>query len=207
MAKGLPRSLAKTAGDSNGMPLTNPSTSYTLPAWNENSRICTSRPSLLVGSERFGDVAPHPRAGSPRLLEPLERLVATDGRLRVGVGRGGHPLRKIELAVNASEVVTETLREWLDERSPVNFDAVVQKKLSAVSREPLVRPRGRKLDDEFYRRVSFAYRDAVRRGLNPAKTIAADTKTPMSTVNRWIAEARKPERGYLPQTTSGKVRV
>ncbi len=120
---------------------------------------------------------------------------------------GDIPLRKIELAVNASEVVTETLREWLDERSPVNFDAVVQKKLSAVSRERLVRPRGRKLDDEFYRRVSFAYRDAVRRGLNPAKTIAADTKTPMSTVNRWIAEARKPERGYLPQTTSGKVRV
>lgn len=115
------------------------------------------------------------------------------------------PWRKIELAVNANEAVTETLEEWLDRKSPVDFDSAVQAALDKVPRMRLKRPSGRKLEDEFFGEVAFAYRDAVRRGRDPAKTIAADAKTPISTVNRWISEARKPERGFLPPTQRGRV--
>jgi hypothetical protein len=115
------------------------------------------------------------------------------------------PLRKIELAVNATEVVPETLEEWLDKPSPVDFPGAVQAALEPVLPTRLKRPRGRKLDDDFYREVAFAYRDAVRRGSNPAKTMAADAKKPVSTVNRWIGRTR--ELGYLPPTEPGRVSV
>ena len=32
------------------------------------------------------------------------------------------PLHKIEFAVNANTVVTETLEKWLNKKSPVDFD-------------------------------------------------------------------------------------
>jgi hypothetical protein len=115
------------------------------------------------------------------------------------------PLRKIELAVNATDVVTETLEKWRDKPSPVDFGSAVQSALRSYSRMRLKRPSGRKLDDDFYRGVAFSYRDAVRRGLNPAKTLAADANKPVSTVNRWIGEAR--ERGHLPRTEPGRVSV
>jgi hypothetical protein len=113
------------------------------------------------------------------------------------------PLHKIELAVNANPVVTETLEKWLNRKSPVDFAGAFGAALKRVPRIPLKPPAGRRLDDSFYREVAFAYRDAVRRGLNPAKTIAADTHKPASTVNRWIAKAR--ELGYLPPTEQGRV--
>jgi hypothetical protein len=115
------------------------------------------------------------------------------------------PLRKIELAVNANSVVTEALVDWLDRKSPVDFPGSIETTLEKVPRTPLRRPASRKLDDDFYREVAFAYRDAVRRGLQPGKTIAADTKAPASTVNRWIGGAR--ERGFLPPTEPGRVKV
>jgi hypothetical protein len=113
------------------------------------------------------------------------------------------PLHKIELAVNANSVVTETLERWLNRKSPVDFDGAFGAALKRVPRTSLKPPTSRKLDDDFYREVAFAYRDAVRRGLNPGKTIAADTKKPASTVNRWIGETR--QRGYLPPAEPGKV--
>lgn len=115
------------------------------------------------------------------------------------------PLRQIELAVNANDVVTDALEQWLDEPSPVDFESAVEGTLERVPRKRFKRPRGRKLGDDFYREIAFAYRDAVRRGLNPAKTIATDADTPLSTVNRWIGETR--ERGYLPPTEPGRVTV
>jgi hypothetical protein len=113
------------------------------------------------------------------------------------------PLRKIELAVNAADVVTETLEKWLNRKSPVDLAGAFRAALKRVPRTPLRRPAGRKLDEDFYREVAFAYRDDVRRGLNPGKTIAADTGKPTSTVNRWIGEARR--RGFLPAAEPGKV--
>lgn len=67
----------------------------------------------------------------------------------------------------------------------------------------LRRPKGRKIHATFYRNVATAYRDAVRRGLQPRKTIVADTGASDATVARWIGEARK--REYLPPAEPGKV--
>ncbi len=69
----------------------------------------------------------------------------------------------------------------------------------------LKRPPRNKLDDDFYRQVATAYRKAVAAGLPPGDTIAKNSDVPKGTVNRWIAEARKPERGFLPPGEPGKV--
>jgi hypothetical protein len=103
------------------------------------------------------------------------------------------PLARIEAAVNADE----RIRRWV-------ADGVKRK---AGPRHKLKRPAAGRLDDQFYREVAAAYVDAVAHGLPPAKTLAEDSDTPQGTVNRWIAEARSPERGLLPKTTPGKARA
>ena len=86
-----------------------------------------------------------------------------------------------------------------------DLPAAFESTYKQVQRKRLKRPAGRKLGDDFYQEVAWTYRDAVIRGLDPGKTIAADTGAPASTVNRWIAAARDPARGYLPPTEPGRV--
>jgi hypothetical protein len=114
------------------------------------------------------------------------------------------PLHRAELAFNALEM-SETLRDQLKRPVPADLDSAIYELYRAEPRKQLQRPATRKLDDEFFRAVAFAYRDAVIRQLNPGKTIAADADVPPTTAARWIAQAR--ERGYLPPATQGKVSV
>jgi hypothetical protein len=67
----------------------------------------------------------------------------------------------------------------------------------------LKRPARRKLHETFYANVATAYRDAVVRGMQPRKTIVADTGAADATVAAWIMKARK--LGYLPPAEPGKV--
>lgn len=102
------------------------------------------------------------------------------------------PLARIENALRRYELI---LRAGVD----ITLEGPPEKRFK------LKRPAGKRLGDDFYKDVARAYRDAVWRGLNPRKTIAADTGAADATVAAWIMEARKPERGYLPPAEPGKV--
>jgi hypothetical protein len=115
------------------------------------------------------------------------------------------PLYRIEEAVNASEVFREGLLAELNDPEPDDLDKA---HLSAYRRMPqpmLKRPPRNKLDDAFYREVATAYRKAVAAGLPPGETMAKNSGIPRGTINRWIAEARDPSRGYLPPAEPGMV--
>jgi len=68
-------------------------------------------------------------------------------------------------------------------------------------REPLARPDG--TDPEgFSRRVAAAYSDVVATTPHPAKVLAEEAGVPVTTVHRWILEARR--RGFLPRARKGR---
>jgi hypothetical protein len=78
---------------------------------------------------------------------------------------------------------------------------------AAVRRAPFVKlpkvPAGTAYPDSFYERVAVAYRAYVRMGVPPAQRIAADSDAPVTTVHRWIREARR--RGLLsPARSKGR---
>jgi hypothetical protein len=110
------------------------------------------------------------------------------------------PLARIEAAANNAD---PQIREWMEKG--MARETVEHARSVASKRVRLKRLAGRRLDDAFYAQVAAAYRDAVAHGLPPAKTLAADSDTPLGTVNRWIARAR--ECGYLPDAVPGKVSV
>ncbi len=68
-------------------------------------------------------------------------------------------------------------------------------------RKPLTRPDG--TDPEgFSRRVAQAYAEAVATTPHPAKVLADEAGVPVTTVHRWILEARR--RGFLPRARKGR---
>lgn len=68
-------------------------------------------------------------------------------------------------------------------------------------RPPLTRPDG--TDPEgFSRRVAEAYSDAVLWTSTPAKVLAAEAAVPVTTVHRWIRDARR--LGLLPPARKGR---
>jgi hypothetical protein len=130
-----------------------------------------------------------------------------DGRLAIAAIAVGDPtpekLRRVPLGR------IENALRVLDESVPGGTDLLrFPGTMSIGSRSPgrrykLKRPAGRRLDDAFYANVARAYREAVGRGLEPRKTIVADTGAADATVARWVGDARK--RGYLPPAEPGKV--
>jgi hypothetical protein len=118
------------------------------------------------------------------------------------------PLRRILLAVEASESLREKLAARLEERAPdpgtIEF---MQSGSGFLIPEPppvkIERPKGRNLSDDFYATVGDAYRVAVERGEAPRTTIAESAGVSNEVAGRWVRQARK--RGYLPVTEPGKV--
>jgi hypothetical protein len=178
----------------------------------ENTRL-----EFLVGPGGWLEVVIRPEQGHPsRLYVRLWR--AEDGNWHPqGTLYGGVtpealpkiPLRRILLAVAASESLREKLAARLDETPPEPAETRVW--LSAfdgfVVPEPppveIKRPKGRNLSDEFYASVGEAYRVAVERMENPRTTIAESAGVSNEVAGRWVRQARK--RGYLPATEPGKV--
>lgn len=68
-------------------------------------------------------------------------------------------------------------------------------------RTPLGRPDGTDTEG-FYRRVAEAYRDAASDSRRPAAVLAEEAGVPVTTVHRWIREARR--RNFLPSGQKGK---
>jgi len=137
------------------------------------------------------------------LLRPVELLVIEPWLRR----HRELPLGRIENAVNANALARFDLLEGLPRELP--RDDVPQfflfKSAIAAGMSPryrLERPTKRNLGDDFYRSVARAYADAVAWGLNPRKTLAADSGTPADTVARWIRKAR--EKHYLSPAEPGK---
>ena len=117
------------------------------------------------------------------------------------------PLGRIENAVNAAPHTWFELHNKLGEELPGGdpieyFRVKGMFEKARTSRLMLKRPAGRRLDDHFYAEVARAYADAVAVGLNPRKTLAADSGTPADTVARWIRTAR--QRGKLSEAQPGK---
>jgi len=80
---------------------------------------------------------------------------------------------------------------------------------AAAHRTPFVKvklpkvPAGAAYPDTFYERVAVAYRAYLRMGVHPAQRIAEDSNAPVTTVHRWIREARR--RGHLaPARSKGR---
>ncbi|MGV9805554.1 hypothetical protein [Micromonospora chersina] len=68
-------------------------------------------------------------------------------------------------------------------------------------REPLTRPDGTD-PDGFSRRVAEAYAEAARATRAPATVLAEEADVPVTTVHRWVREAR--QRGHLPPARKGR---
>lgn len=115
------------------------------------------------------------------------------------------PLYRIEEAVNASKVFRDGLLAHLGDPEPADLDTAHYDVYTEMPQPKLKRPARNELDDDFYREVAFAYRKAVAAGLPPGETMAKNSGIPRGTINRWIAEARKEERGFLPPGEPGKV--
>jgi hypothetical protein len=142
-----------------------------------------------------GDVAVRLRPEKAEHWYPAQLLLTlpTNAKLR------DIPLARIESAANADPAIIEWAKKGSD---PETVEAVEH---AAARRPKLKRPRGRRLDDGFYKQVAAAYTGAVANGLDPVKTLAADSDTPQGTIARWIAQARA--RDYLPQGRPGKATV
>ncbi|MEU1736519.1 hypothetical protein [Streptosporangium sp. NPDC020145] len=70
-----------------------------------------------------------------------------------------------------------------------------------VRRPPLRRPDGTD-PDAFYREVATAYASAAAESSRPAAVLAEEASVPVTTVHRWVREARR--RGLLPPGKKGK---
>ena len=112
------------------------------------------------------------------------------------------PYHSIAQAVSANDRVTEELAARLEEKPEPGFRGTFGEPERG---KPILitRPRGRRLDDDFYGRVAFVYRQAVGRGLKPRAAIAEAAGVSPDVAGRWIYQARK--RGLIPKTRPGKV--
>lgn len=94
---------------------------------------------------------------------------------------------------SADSVTRKTIREVGRER-----EGVVR---SSSRRKLLTRPDGTD-PVGFSRRVAEAYNEAIRQTPAPATILAAEAGVPVTTVHRWIREAR--QRGFLPPARKGR---
>ncbi len=77
-----------------------------------------------------------------------------------------------------------------------------RKAAPAKPRPPLTRPDPSGDLDQFYRRVADAYREFAKLSRAPAAAMANEAGVPVTTVHRWVREARR--RGHLPPGRKGR---
>jgi hypothetical protein len=119
------------------------------------------------------------------------------------------PLKRILLAVSASESLRASLERRLEQAVPeIGTPEFHRAFTSWIHPEPsltLERPKGRALPDEFFAKVAETYRAATIRGWPPRTAVAEAAGVSTDVAGRWVREARK--RKYLPATEQGKVTV
>lgn len=117
------------------------------------------------------------------------------------------PLGRIEEAVNQAEVAAQ-VRSRIAYRPPWatlggleparDVPLILGRDRPAphpVQPEALVRPVGRNLPDDFYAQVARVYAQHAAMGPRPAVAIAESAGESVSTVHRWVKEARR--RGLM----------
>lgn len=95
--------------------------------------------------------------------------------------------------------------ERIDESLDRYLEHTVKERHSPIAmtepREKLTRPDGSD-PDAFSYRVAEAYKEAVISTSKPAVALAEEAGVPVTTVHRWIREAR--QRGHLPKAKKGR---
>jgi hypothetical protein len=110
------------------------------------------------------------------------------------------PLGKIEVWVNqlVSQGLADPIKGKLSDT--VQFGDPVLGTVTWVDKLP---PAGKRAKgDEFYRRVGEIYGKAAVASTRPAADLATIWEVPVTTVHRWIREARR--RGHLPPAEPGR---
>ncbi|MEJ7569983.1 MAG: hypothetical protein WKF41_17175 [Gaiellaceae bacterium] len=116
------------------------------------------------------------------------------------------PLSRIGHAAMASPLVAVGLAVGHKQKAPADVAAMFRgRDPEPQVRLRLERPKGRKLDTNFYKTVALAYLGALAEGLNPRQTLARDAGVSPDTVARWVSKARRPPLNLLPATEPGRV--
>ena len=139
---------------------------------------------------------------------PLSRIEALLNRPEAGVGAG---VTSSEVAQATSELAGPAMQTFTEEfhdieqalasllTGPVAGPAPAE--AAPRERAPLRRPTG--ADPEtFYQQVAEAYSALVGETSRPAKAMAEEAEVPVTTVHRWIHEARR--RVYLSPARKGR---
>jgi hypothetical protein len=114
------------------------------------------------------------------------------------------PIAEAETVVNLPEVRRGVLEHLYDDDAELDLPAAAtdiqdgfEQEKRTLRKLRLGKPvaAGRRYPDEHYRRVAEAYLAAVSSGGAPNQMIAVANGVPVTTVRRWVAEARR--RGFL----------
>jgi hypothetical protein len=138
------------------------------------------------------------KAGTLELLEIRIPNPTADLLRRIPVGR-------IKTSVQAHIGLKLPLAVKMNDPAPSDLSSAefYGPGIEEPRRYKLKRPASRRLEDDFFKNVAKAYRQAVLLGHNPRKTLAEDADAPVDSVARWIRQAR--ELGYLPPGQPGRV--
>jgi hypothetical protein len=109
------------------------------------------------------------------------------------------PLGKVEAWVN--QLAQQGLVDVLNAKMSDTVQFAVEGEATWVPKLPAAPARGAKGDD-FYRFVGEVYGKAAVVSTRPAAELAKAWEVPVTTVHRWIREARR--RGHLPPAEPGR---
>lgn len=131
----------------------------------------------------------HPQFGLPNA-----KLEISEKELRSLADRG-------HLFPGEFRAIDAALASYLEKSPPPKGGEAGTRQTWRRRRKPLTRPDGTD-PDGFSRRVAEAYNDAILTTSKPAPLLAEEAGVPVTTVHRWIAEARR--RGHLPPARKGR---
>lgn len=131
----------------------------------------------------------HPQFGLPRA-----KLKVTEKELRSLADRG-------HLFPDEFNAIDSALASYLEKNPQPKGGEPGTRQTWRRRRKPLTRPDGTD-PDGFSQRVAEAYNDTILTTSKPAPVLAEEADVPVTTVHRWIAEARR--RGHLPPARRGR---
>jgi hypothetical protein len=159
---------------------------------------------LLASNEQADRVAVRFAKNEAGRWEPIELRMDADRPLDSTMLRRV-PLASMESAANG--LVREYLEDRLHLEEPPQHwrPAGLQPGQAWMPKAPRIRAKvdpGAKKTDAFYERVAALYSARAARSSRPAVEMANANGVPVTTVHRWVKEARR--RGFLPPGQKGR---